>query len=98
MTHVDRKIRRLRIAGWTFVGVGALTPAIVAAVVRPTGDSDTDDTVDIARGATFAIGIVLAGVGAGMLGRARRLKKNSEAQRATEIGIGVTSVSIVRHF
>jgi len=93
-SHGD-KIRRLRIAGWTFVGIGVLTPAIVWSTVTKKGRGDDDSVVGIARGTSFLLGALVAGaVGGGMLGRARRLDKKSAQASRVNLGIGWGNVTV----
>lgn len=95
----DDKIRRLRIAGWTFVGIGVLTPAIVWSTVTKKDRGDDDSVVGIARGTSFLLGSLVAGaIGGGMLGRARRLDKKSDHASRVSVGIGWGTVTVSGDF
>jgi hypothetical protein len=95
LSSPDDKIRRLRIAGWTFVGIGVLTPAIVWSTVTKKASGDDDSVVGIARGTSFLLGALVAGaVGGGMLGRARRLDKKSAQANRVNLGIGWGNVTV----
>lgn len=95
----EDKIRRLRIAGWVFVGMGAATPVIVWSTVTKQGRGDDDSVVGIARGTSFLMGALFAGaVGGSMLGRARRLDKKSSQANRVDIGVGLGTVTFSGDF
>lgn len=98
LANGDDRARRLRIAGWTFVGVGAAIPVVVwSTVTHKTRDDDS--LVGIARGTSFVLGAWVAGVvGGGMLGRARRLEKKSNQTNRVNLGIGWGTVAISGDF
>ena len=98
LANGDDGARRLRIAGWTFVGVGAAIPVVVwSTVTQETRDDDS--VVGIARGTSFVLGALVAGaVGGGMLGRARRLEKKSNQANQVNVGIGWGTVTVSRSF
>lgn len=99
----EEKQRRLNIAGWTLVGVGAAFPVIAVPISAARGnwgeDCDVVGCPDVAVAITsLVLGPVMVVTGGALLLKRRGLRKEHERQPEVSITPGLTGVVISGRF